>query len=808
QTAMGTGDTSSKKSEKRKRRRRSRSASPAPPPPAPSSSSQAQASSSSSSRRQQKQPQHQQDEEEQQSSGDVISLSIEETNKLRAKLGLKPLEVNSSASDPKAKPGSSSTNFLHAPAKSLTQAKHSAKVQERTLIGRQKREMREKLTRLRGLGDDSDEEDKDLPAAAWIERSRNLEAERRMAEQRAKELAELDAEFDVSRLVEADVASSAYSSNDLAGLRVAHSAKKFKEGQTTVLVLQDRGVLDSNDDDAAETLINVNMVDDERHAENVRNRAQVGSAWHAANAGLEGEAGLDDEDDELGGAGPSVLAKYDSVIAADSASRKRAFVLAGGETEAPAAKSAAALARDAVAAASVSLDGPSELKLAADYLSAAEVAEAAKFKRRKRKVPKSRMLKADDLLPLVDDEEASKGRQEEGELVDEAPTMPGLTDAEIIEQTPSVADEALEDLQLLLERARRVQQQDGRRRPRQLPVVNRRDKQDQEEDSSGLPSASSGMVFDTTAEFCRSLGDASKAATAVAVAQAEARAAVADAAEAASFEASAAAADVDAGDDEDGLEDDYSIYGRRKQQQVGTWMEVDPESAMRQQQQQQQPSREQYRRRTAADDEDSMDVSDAEQAGGGGAGGILEEEPELRKGGIGAALELARRKGYLESSGGRRDTAAGSSGVSGLRAKKVFQEDLRHDDIDAKFGRRDRLSFGGGGGGGGVQEFKELRNYKPDVKLEYTDDDGRVLNQKDAFDYLSHRFHGKGSGKKKTEKRLKKIKEEELLKSMGSSDTPLGTAEKLHAKLERQGTAYVCLSGRAAAASLPSGVSK
>uniref|UniRef100_A0A1I8ICL6 U4/U6.U5 tri-snRNP-associated protein 1 n=2 Tax=Macrostomum lignano TaxID=282301 RepID=A0A1I8ICL6_9PLAT len=731
---MGTGDTSSKKSEKRKRRRRSRSASPAPPPPAPSSSSQAQASSSSSSRRQQKQPQHQQDEEEQQSSGDVISLSIEETNKLRAKLGLKPLEVNSSASDPKAKPGSSSTNFLHAPAKSLTQAKHSAKVQERTLIGWQKREMREKLTRLRGLGDDSDEEDKDLSAAAWIERSRNLEAERRLAEQRAKELAELDAEFDVSRLVEADVASSAYSSNDLAGLRVAHSAKKFKEGQTTVLVLQDRGVLDSNDDDAAETLINVNMVDDERHAENVRNRAQVGSAWHAANAGLEGEAGLDDEDDELGGAaGPSVLAKYDSVIAADSASRKRAFVLAGGETEAPAAKSAAALARDAVAAASVSLDGPSELKLAADYLSAAEVAEAAKFKRRKRKVPKSRMLKADDLLPLVDDEEASKGRQEEGELVDEAPTMPGLTDAEIIEQTPSVADEALEDLQLLLERARRVQQQDGRRRPRQLPVVNRRDKQDQEEDSSGLPSASSGMVFDTTAEFCRSLGDASKAATAVAVAQAEARAAVADAAEAASFEASAAAADVDAGDDEDGLEDDYSIYG-----------------------------------------------------------------------GIGAALELARRKGYLESSGGRRDAAAGSSGVSGLRAKKVFQEDLRHDDIDAKFGRRDRLSFGGGGGGGGVQEFKELRNYKPDVKLEYTDDDGRVLNQKDAFDYLSHRFHGKGSGKKKTEKRLKKIKEEELLKSMGSSDTPLGTAEKLHAKLERQGTAYVCLSGRAAAASLPS----
>ena len=59
-------------------------------------------------------------------------------------------------------------------------------------------------------------------------------------------------------------------------------------------------------------------------------------------------------------------------------------------------------------------------------------------------------------------------------------------------------------------------------------------------------------------------------------------------------------------------------------------------------------------------------------------------------------------------------------------------------------------------------DFKEKDGYKPDVKLEYIDDSGRLLSQKEAFRYLSHRFHGKGSGKKKTEKRGKKIEEENV----------------------------------------------
>ena len=53
------------------------------------------------------------------------------------------------------------------------------------------------------------------------------------------------------------------------------------------------------------------------------------------------------------------------------------------------------------------------------------------------------------------------------------------------------------------------------------------------------------------------------------------------------------------------------------------------------------------------------------------------------------------------------------------------------------------------------QEFQ--KNYKPNVEIRYNDEFGRELNPKDAFKQLSHEFHGKGSGKMKTEKRLKKI---------------------------------------------------
>ncbi len=86
-------------------------------------------------------------------------------------------------------------------------------------------------------------------------------------------------------------------------------------------------------------------------------------------------------------------------------------------------------------------------------------------------------------------------------------------------------------------------------------------------------------------------------------------------------------------------------------------------------------------------------------------------------------------------------------------------------DLDEKYSRkagRDRFSSGI------TVDFKELNHYKPDVKIDYVDESGRNLNPKEAFRQLSHRFHGKGSGKRKQEKRAKKLEQDNVSVKAGS----------------------------------------
>merc|ERR1712150_469118 len=84
-----------------------------------------------------------------------------------------------------------------------------------------------------------------------------------------------------------------------------------------------------------------------------------------------------------------------------------------------------------------------------------------------------------------------------------------------------------------------------------------------------------------------------------------------------------------------------------------------------------------------------------------------------------------------------------------------------------------------------------MGGYKPTVNLEYIDDNGRAMSSKEAFRFLSHKFHGKGSGKLKTEKRYRKVE----VDKMSSVDTPLGTLNKLQRKTKDLATPYVVLSG-------------
>ncbi|RLM73211.1 SART-1 family protein DOT2 [Panicum miliaceum] len=84
-----------------------------------------------------------------------------------------------------------------------------------------------------------------------------------------------------------------------------------------------------------------------------------------------------------------------------------------------------------------------------------------------------------------------------------------------------------------------------------------------------------------------------------------------------------------------------------------------------------------------------------------------------------------------------------------------------------------------------------------DIRIERMDEFGRVMTPKEAFRDLSHKFHGKGPGKMKQEKRQKKYQDEMKAKRMKSSDTPLMAAEKMREAQARNQTPYLILSGNA-----------
>lgn len=162
---------------------------------------------------------------------------------------------------------------------------------------------------------------------------------------------------------------------------------------------------------------------------------------------------------------------------------------------------------------------------------------------------------------------------------------------------------------------------------------------------------------------------------------------------------------------------------------------------------------------------------------------ILDEEPIVNSG-LAAALLLCKNKGLLDTQMQKVARVKAPKGAL-PNGDYCIEDKMGFDD---KYSRREEYR-------GFTQEFKDKDGYKPDVKIEYVDESGRKLTPKEAFRQLSHRFHGKGSGKMKTERRMKKLEEEALLKKMSSSDTPLGTVALLQEKQKSQKTPYIVLSG-------------
>lgn len=82
-----------------------------------------------------------------------------------------------------------------------------------------------------------------------------------------------------------------------------------------------------------------------------------------------------------------------------------------------------------------------------------------------------------------------------------------------------------------------------------------------------------------------------------------------------------------------------------------------------------------------------------------------------------------------------------------------------------------------------------------EIRIERTDEYGRILTPKEAFRLLSHKFHGKGPGKMKQEKRMRQYQEELKVKQMKNADTPSLSVERMRDAQAQLKTPYLVLSG-------------
>lgn len=633
------------------------------------------------------------------------SLSVEETNRLRAKLGLKPLEAaEKPTEDGKFKDDLG--EFYHAPAANIAQQKKSEKIREKLSERKEKRLIEQKL-QTAGLGAaGSDDED----AAAWVRKSREIQKQKQEAAKRAAMLDEMDEVFGVSALVAAETRAdraASYTPAHLRGLRVAHDLHALDEESEVVLTLADKEVLA---EDAEDVLVNVNIVDDEKYKKNLVERKKAKTGYKAYD---------DDEDMEALALGYSkpVLAKYDEEIdQGKRANKEKGFVI-GDEDGLEALKFKQAMMRERLSRPdkileSLAMPAP---RLASAYYDEREM--AAKFKKVKRKGKHRKRAKQEPID--VDDYDPNAAPLE----TDDTDVKPELLKKELEVDEDEVEPDG--ELQTALARARRLRQAQQPALPKVEDILSA-----VKEEPLPEPEPGSSMTLDATAEFCRTLGDIPT------YGQAGNRDVKTDIMD---FEREEM-------EIEESIEEDAGAGG--------AWSRVDVHS------------------------DQPPDIA-------AGSSVALDAEPALGCG-VAGALQLALSKGYLERAPAA--PAPRAAPRAALHAAHYSIEDKSVGDDD-KHGRRER-----GGYSGPLQDFRE-KAFKPNIKLEYVDDDGRPLCPKEAFRYLSHKFHGKGPGKNKQEKRIKKAVQEGLMKKMSSTDTPLNTLALLQEKQKETHSAYIVLSG-------------
>ncbi|KAJ3562005.1 hypothetical protein NPX13_g8731 [Xylaria arbuscula] len=612
------------------------------------------------------------------------AASIEETNRLRVSLGLKPLPV----------PGASGPQFKEQPAipedgepASTLETREAAaydnykKVQdaetakkrreEKAAAIRKARDAAKRFETLQGKGlGEADGED-DLDAKSWLVSQKKRQ---KKIEKSRKDDEESDA---------AKAAAAQYTSRDLAGVKVRHEMDAFEDGDEQILTLADRGVL--ADDDEGDELENIQLLEREKLNEklNLKKKKPVYDPNEVNDTGEQ-----------------NILSQYDEEITGKKVNR---FTLDGqGNTRQPALTLGDARGPQSQ---KINLDFLDEVPPVSDYLDASEI---------KVKKPKKKKSKSTRQRPM-DDDEIHPEQPVEGQSMD-IDSGAGFISRKRTTKDAGFVDD--EDLQATLA-AQRREALKKRKKMRPEDIVRQlRDETNKEElDTGAKESQDGGLVIDEISEFVSGLT-------------------------------------------KEDIEERKAQRAKSPPRQAVIAMEDESDED--------EPMK---------DRDDAQDARVKQESPTPEAAAIGVDEEKTIGTGIGAALQLLRERRLVSDEGSGNLNEDFRHRQSFLAEKRRRMEELEQTtrnqrERDRQGGRLDRMS---------VQEREQWarqqnnirdqqasrqladlfnKDYKPSIDLKYVDEDGRLLGQKDAFKHLSHAFHGKGSGKGKTDKRLKKIEDE------------------------------------------------
>jgi U4/U6.U5 tri-snRNP-associated protein 1 len=558
----------------------------------------------------------------------------------------------------------------------------------------------------KGFGDADDEED--LDAKSWLIKQKKRQKEIEKARKREQELAEAEA-------------AAEYTAKDLAGVKVGHELDTFQEGEEQVLTLKDT-TIEENEEEG-----------DELENLDLREREKLNEKLELKKKPVYNPNDIDETGER------SILAHYDDE---DDAKKGKRFTLdgMGSTTEAVAEGSSFQKAKPNA----ISLDILSKLQypnsysvmliygaeedLKSDYLDISEI-KVKKPKKKKAKSTRQKAVDEDDIFPIS--ETANTPLQDDSVMDVDQPAQ--ITKKRTYEDMSFVDDD---DLQASLAAQRRNALKKRQKfRPEEIAQQFR-------EEASATPTAEKedendgGLVIDETSEFVANLQkptappDRKRRSTSRQAEPVTAMGAESD-----------EEGDVNMDRSYADIEDEEDRLARVKR-------------------------------------EESLD-DDLTNTG-------LEAEATLDKG-LGSTLKLLKERGLIRT--------ADSGDLNAIfRQKQLFLAEKQRREAEAErkartqrerdraTGRLDRMSAREKEDYARQQntfrdqvESRQLaehfsKEYKPNVELKYIDDFGRSMNQKEAFKHLSHKFHGKGSGKQKTEKMLKKIEDEKRREAQSSLD--------------------------------------